>query len=325
MSGLRLDSLAAPAMLTWQLTKDCDLACVHCLTESAPGRALPHEFSRAQALSLAKQVVASKVPYVMLAGGEPTIVPYFLELAEFLGNAGVMLKIETNGQTFSEPLAERLAKLPVRSIQISLDGDTQAVYGKMRPGGSLDKAWDACRKVTAKGMPLEVTFAPTRINLAETGGVIDRAASLGAFRFNTGMLMRLGTAAKLWDRLSLHMLEADELLKTLVRKEREYAGRMELCFRPLDLVEDLQSQLSAPSGTLLVLPDGRVKVAGPLPFTCADLKTQTLAEAWAAYRRAWARPEVAEAARRVVADPSRIAEANRWTALSEEMVTAGTN
>ena len=53
--------------------------------------------------------------------------------------------------------------LPVRSIQVSLDGDTQEVYGRQRPGGSLASAHAACRAVRAAGLPLEITFAPTRI------------------------------------------------------------------------------------------------------------------------------------------------------------------
>jgi MoaA/NifB/PqqE/SkfB family radical SAM enzyme len=42
---------------------------------------------------------------------------------------------------------------------------------------------------------------PTRLNIHEAEAVIDRALSLGAFRFNTGRLMRIGTAARLWGKL----------------------------------------------------------------------------------------------------------------------------
>ena len=111
------------------------------------------------------------------------------------------LKIETNGQRFDAAVAERLARLPIRSVQISLDGDTEATYARQRVGASLAAAHAACRAVRAAGMPLEITFAPTRINLHEAEQVIERAHSLGAFRFNTGRLMRIGTAARLWDRL----------------------------------------------------------------------------------------------------------------------------
>ena len=38
-----IDALRAPLFVAWQLTRDCDLACLHCCTESAPGRKLANE------------------------------------------------------------------------------------------------------------------------------------------------------------------------------------------------------------------------------------------------------------------------------------------
>ena len=147
----RIDSLGAPLLVTWQLTRDCDLACLHCCTDSAPGKRLPDELSRDEALHLVSDIVASQVPYVMLCGGEPLVSPHFFAIAEALGAAGVRLKIETNGQRFDDTVARRLAALPVRSIQVSLDADTEAVYARQRPGGSLAKAQAACRAVRAAG------------------------------------------------------------------------------------------------------------------------------------------------------------------------------
>ena len=194
----RIDLLRAPLLVSWQITRDCDLCCLHCCTESAPGKRLADELDASEALKLADEIVRSAVPYVMLCGGEPLVVPHFFALAEALGQAGVQLKIETNGQRFDAEVAGRLARLPIRSVQISLDGDTQETYERQRPGASLAKAHAACRAVCAAGLPLEVTFAPTRLNIHEAERVIERARALGAFRFNTGRLMRIGTAARLW-------------------------------------------------------------------------------------------------------------------------------
>ena len=33
---MRIDELRAPLLVTWQLTRNCDLACLHCCTESGP-------------------------------------------------------------------------------------------------------------------------------------------------------------------------------------------------------------------------------------------------------------------------------------------------
>ena len=311
---MRIEAFAAPTMVTWQLTRDCDLACLHCCTDSAPGKALPNELSREQALKLCAEIVAADVPYAMIVGGEPTMVPYFAEVCKTLSDGGVLLKIETNGHNFDPNV---LKGLGIRSVQISLDGASQAVYGRQRVNGILEKAVSACRATVALGLPLEITFAPTRLNIFEAEAVIDLAASLGAFRFNTGQLMRLGTAARLWDKLEPSKVEYAAFLLVLERKERELAGKMELCYKPFSLEEEMAHRAFQPSGTLLVLPDGRVKVAAPLPFTCADLKTQTFLEAWESYKIAWADARVRTGLERLAAEPSSSARANQWVALDD--------
>ena len=107
----RIDSLGAPLLVTWQLTRDCDLACLHCCTDSAPGKRLKDELDAGEALRVAGEIAGAHVPYVMLAGGEPMVSPHFFEVARLLGDAGVELKIETNGQRLDAEAVARLAAL----------------------------------------------------------------------------------------------------------------------------------------------------------------------------------------------------------------------
>lgn len=315
--SVAVDTLRAPLFVSWQLTRDCDLCCLHCCTESAPGKPLPDELDAAGAMRVAEQIVQNEVPYVMLCGGEPLVVSYFFTIAEALGNAGVRLKIETNGQQFDATVAARLARLPVRSVQISLDADSQEVYARQRPGGSLDKVHAACRAVRAAGMALEVTFAPTRLNIHEAEAVIKRAREFGAFRFNTGKLMRVGTAARLWDRLEPGAGQYRAFRALLARYAGVLGAEMELCYAPFSLAEGLRRSLAEPPATLLVLPDGRVKVAAALPHICADLRRQDLTQAWTSYRRAWRDESVIAAARQAIEDESRHAEANSWRSVQD--------
>ena len=310
----RIDSLGAPLLVTWQLTRDCDLACLHCCTESAPGKRLPDELTRDEALRLAADIVASDVPYVMLCGGEPLVSPQFFAVAERLGAGGVRLKIETNGQRFDDAVAKRLAHLPIRSIQVSLDGDTEAVYARQRPGGSLAKAHAACRAARAAGLPLEVTFAPTRINIHEADAVIERARSLGAFRFNTGKLMRIGTAARHWQRIE-PTAQAYREFRSVLARQAARPG-MELCHEPFSMEEGLTQSAAQPPATLLVLPNGWVKVAAALPQVCADLRRASLAQAWQAYREAWHGATMGQAVRDAIDDEARHGQANAWRWLS---------
>ena len=308
-----IDRLAAPLLVTWQLTRDCDLACLHCCTDSAPGKALPDELTRDEALKLADEIIDAGVPYVMLCGGEPMVCAHFLEVAERLGAAGIDLKIETNGQRFDDATAERLSALPVRSVQVSLDGDTQETYGRQRPGGSLERAHGACRAVRAAQMPLEITFAPTRINLHEAEAVIERARSFGAFRFNTGRLMRIGTAARHWGRVAPDESHYAGFRAMLSRQALQ--GGMELCHEPFSMEQGLARSAVEPPATLLVLPNGWVKVAAALPHICADLRQVPLGEAWRRYRSAWAGSTMVSAVREAIADESRHGEANAWRML----------
>jgi MoaA/NifB/PqqE/SkfB family radical SAM enzyme len=306
----RIDCLRAPLLVSWQLTRDCDLACLHCCTESAPGKRLPDELSLDESLVIARRIVAAKVPYVMLCGGEPLVSPHFFAIAEALGAGGVQLKIETNGQRFDKAVATRLAKLPIRSIQVSVDANSEAVYARQRPGGSLAKALAACKAVRAARLPLEITFAPTSMNIHEAGAVIERARKLGAFRFNTGRLMRIGTAARHWQRVK-PTPEAYQRFRALLAVEAMKPG-MEICHEPFSMDVALRQSASQPPATLLVLPNGWVKVAAALPQICADLRYCTLLEAWEAYRASWRAPELTSAAREAIEDEARHEKANSW-------------
>ena len=95
---------------------------------------------------------------------------------------------------------------------------------------------------------------------------------------------------------------------------------MELCYSPFEMNEALRQNLTEPPATLLVLPTGWVKVAAALPHICADLRRDTIVEAWAAYRKAWASDAVSAAIRRAIGDESLHAEANLWNSMSAVQV-----
>jgi hypothetical protein len=61
---------------------------------------------------------------------------------------------------------------------------------------------------------------------------------------------------------------------------------------PWDIITEVELRLESPQAMLLVVPNGRVKLLNALPFAPADLKRNSLAEAWQAYRKAWRMPVV---------------------------------
>jgi MoaA/NifB/PqqE/SkfB family radical SAM enzyme len=271
--------------------------------------------TRDQAMAFAAEIVKAEVPYVMLCGGEPLTVRHFTDVAEYLGQAGVMLKIETNGQLFDDALARRLAKLPIRSIQISLDGDTQAVYGRQRPGASLAKTHDACRAVRDAGLPLEVTFAPTQVNIHEVEAVIERARSLGAFRFNTGKLMHIGRAARLWRKIAPSPPAYAKFREVLQRQAQLIDDPLQICYEPFSVEAGLQQSFDTPPATLLVLPNGLVKIVGAVGYVCGDVRSDSMAQVWEKYRAAWRNEVVVAAIRRGMTEELSHADANAWKSI----------
>ena len=58
---MRIDQLRAPLLVTWQLTRNCDLACLHCCTESGPGQRLPGAHDADEAMQRVRGIIDHQV------------------------------------------------------------------------------------------------------------------------------------------------------------------------------------------------------------------------------------------------------------------------
>ena len=310
VEGMNFEDYKAPLFVAWQINSECNLGCLHCCEEA--GHSMPDEMNKEEVFSFLQQIVDLNIPYVAFSGGEPLLHPYFFEMCEFLRRNNVSLKVETNGEFIDERIAKKLGTLKFRSVQISLDGATAKTHEKLRLSGDWAKAVAACRYLIKEGVNTEVVFVPTKFNIHETGALIDFAYSLGVYGVYTGKIMRIGRAAKNWERLCPTDAEYENFFAVLKEKIALYKGKMKVYYYPYDVVEELKYRLESPSASILVIPNGKVKLIGPLPFICGDLKKQTLAQVWEAYKGAWRNLEVIEFAKKVIADPKLLAKSNEW-------------
>lgn len=308
--GRRFEDYSAPLFVAWQINSECNLGCLHCCEEA--GHSMPDEMNKEEIFRFLEQIVEAKIPYVAFSGGEPLLHPHFFQMCEYLRKNNVSLKVETNGEFIDGKTADRLAALKFRSVQISLDGATASTHEKLRLAGDWKKAVDACRLLIKKGVTTEVVFVPTQFNIHETGDLIDLASSLGVYGVYTGKIMRIGRAAKNWDILNPSDEEYEKFFTVLNEKRELYNGRMKVYYYPYDVLEELKYRLECPSASILVIPNGKVKLIGPLPFLCGDLKKQSLAEVWHDYQKAWRNPEVIEFTKKVLADSRLLSQSNNW-------------
>ena len=310
MQGRSVDEYRAPLFLAWQLTNRCSARCIGCCEESGPDKAWSDELRRDEALGLARRIADVGIPYVAFGGGEPLGVGHCWELFDVLSAAGIALKIETDGSRIDDAAADRIAALAVDCVQISVDGATAATHQRVRPGSSFEAAVAAIERLVARGSPPQFVFVPTRQNLHELVAAFDLAASLGCAAFVTGPLMRIGRAAADWERVGCADEDWAHGVAALRERAAATASGIALSIYPWDIVTEMQTRLESPQAMLLVVPNGKVKLLNALPFSPADLRTDSLDEAWRAYRDAWRSPEVRDFVLRCRGDPRLLRHAN---------------
>jgi len=306
------ETLAAPLYVAWQITNECNLACLHCIEESGPGKAFRDELSREEALRIIDDLMDHEVPYLSLSGGEPMLHPHFFELVERVTSRGSQLKIETNGHFLTPDASRRLKDLGVKAVQVSLDGASSATFGRMRVRGEFDRTLGGIRNLVAAGVPVEINFSPASFNIHEAARIVDLAYELGASSFYSGRTMFTGNAVKAWRHLAVRDEDYADYFRTLARKRDEYRGRMRVSFHEAGLLEELRYRLHHPAALLIILPNGLVKLINALPFICGDLRRESLAEVWRNFRDAWHDPRVSGFVDALAADPGATRSLHEW-------------
>jgi MoaA/NifB/PqqE/SkfB family radical SAM enzyme len=309
------EDLGAPLYVAWQITNECNLACLHCIEESGPGKAFRDELDRGEVFHILDQLMDHEVPYLSFSGGEPMLHPLFFEMVAHVCARGGQLKIETNGHYLTPGNCARLKTLGVKAVQVSLDGASTATFGRMRVLGQFDRTIEGVRNLRAAGVPIEINFSPARFNVHEAGAIVDLAHELGAYSFYSGRTMFTGNAVKAWRHLSLEEEQYETFFRILRQKADEYRGRMRVTFHEAGLLEELRYRVHHPAALLIVLPNGLVKLINALPFVCGDLRHQSLAEVWANFQRAWRDPRVAKFVEDLATDPGKTRTLHQWVHL----------
>ena len=122
--------------------------------------------------------------------------------------------------------------------------------------------------------------------------------------------MRRGRAAAGWKGLACDAATWTQAADALRERADQMGGDITLSVYPWDIVHELQERADSPQAMMLVVPNGRVKLLNALPFSPADMRRQTLPEAWDAYRAGWRSPVVHDFIRRCQTEPDLLRHAN---------------
>lgn len=190
------DFTRQPFVLAWELTRACNLACVHCRAE-AQLRRDPRELTTAEALRLIDDIAGFDVPPILiLTGGDPMRRPDLLDLIKHATNRGIRCTLTPAGT----PLAsrERLAAARdagLRRVAVSLDGSTPELHdGFRRVPGSFGWTLSIVRTARELGLPVQIHTTLCQRTLADLPAVAELVDELGAVVWAVFCLVPTGRA-----------------------------------------------------------------------------------------------------------------------------------
>jgi AdoMet-dependent heme synthase len=229
----QVEGFARPYVISWNLTYRCNLACEHCYLD-AGGTPLVSTENFADRSELGTEEcfrvideIAAFAPecLTILTGGEPLLRRDVLEIVRRAAERDLWVVVGTNGVRISENVATRLAEAGARGLSLSLDAldpDRHDRFRKVR--GAWQNTVEGAEILNRTGLPFIVQTTAGSHNLGELEAIADFAHErLSAKVWNLYFLVPTGRGQFVSD---MTPAQYDEVLASLYRIQRKYAGRM---------------------------------------------------------------------------------------------------
>ncbi len=129
--ALARSASARRPIVVWNITRTCNLKCVHCYTDSGACK-YPDELTTDECKRVLDDLARFKVPAVLFSGGEPLVRPDLFELAAHAREAGLHVVLSTNGTLIDRATAERFKELKFAYIGVSLDSADAKIHDQFR-------------------------------------------------------------------------------------------------------------------------------------------------------------------------------------------------
>ncbi|MDR0827100.1 MAG: 12,18-didecarboxysiroheme deacetylase [Desulfovibrio sp.] len=159
-------------VVVWNMTRRCNLQCVHCYAKALDEQG-SDDISTAQATEMIDDLAAYGVPVLLFSGGEPLVRRDLTELAAYATSKGMRAVISTNGTLISREKARELKEVGLSYVGISLDGGRQTHDRFRRCAGSFDKALQGIENCQEEGLKVGLRFTINKGNAAEAPLLFD--------------------------------------------------------------------------------------------------------------------------------------------------------
>ena len=159
-------------VVVWNMTRQCNLKCVHCYAQA---KATPNEneLSTAEGKNLIDDLSQFGAPVILFSGGEPVMRPDLPELAQYAISRGMRAVISSNGTLITREKARIFKDIGLSYVGISLDG-LKEVNDRFRGmPGAFAQALEGIRNCREAGIKVGLRFTINKMNADQVGPIFD--------------------------------------------------------------------------------------------------------------------------------------------------------
>lgn len=159
-------------VVVWNVTRKCNLRCVHCYSHSE-NRNYEGELSYDEGITLIDDLARFGSPVILFSGGEPLVRPDVLELIQHAVDRGLRAVLSTNGTLITKMIAKKLKEIGLSYVGISLDGldDRHDAFRGVQ--GTFLKVMKAIRNCMEMELKVGLRFTITKRNFGDIQGIFD--------------------------------------------------------------------------------------------------------------------------------------------------------
>jgi heme b synthase len=192
----------SPKWIAWEITRRCNLRCVHCRSSSEMEIQGHPDFSTEEAYRVLDDIVSYAQPVVVLSGGEPLTRKDVFEIAKYGSGKGLRMCLATNGTLVTDDICEKIKQSGIRIVSLSLDGADATVHDDFRSQkGAFTGTINAAKLFKKHGIEFIINSSFTKRNQEQIPLVYKLAKELGATAWYMFMIVPTGRGEEIMNEL----------------------------------------------------------------------------------------------------------------------------
>ena len=183
--------LVVPKKVTWEITSNCNLQCLHCDVDAAQFKT--KDLTLTEIMNIAYQLKELGISKIAFTGGEPLTRPDFFTIANKVSRMGFEISLVTNGSLITSIVSKKLKKIGLKNVQVSLDGAKSSTHDRFRGvNHAFDRAIEGIEILVKNGFSVTVACTLHKDNRKEISDLVRLLFELKVQQLALSDLMPVG-------------------------------------------------------------------------------------------------------------------------------------